>query len=107
MIDLTRAEAAAVAQIIEFNLFESIRNDPDVDNIQWLISVVHAYEKLTAAAAESEKKRRGRKPKLTQAQQIKAIGLRRAGKTPEEIALAIGAPVEDVAPGGDVNDEND
>lgn len=115
MINLTRAEAAAVAQMIEFNLFDSIRNDTEIDNLQWLAAMVHAWEKLDAASREPEEpkkadsgstakdkteddsKRRGRKPAgLTQEQKLKAVGLRRKGMTPTQIAKAIDAPVSAV-----------
>lgn len=110
MINLTRAEAAAVAQMIEFNLFDSIRNDTKIDNMRWLAAMVHAWEKLDAASREPEEpkkadsgstadvsKRGGRKPaELTQEQKLKAVGLRRKGMTPTQIAKAIDAPVSAV-----------
>ena len=46
MSELTKEEAAAVAELIETNLLEVIRNDTDIDNLHWLRTVIHAYEKL-------------------------------------------------------------
>ena len=44
-MELTKDEAYAVANFIDFNLIENIRNK-DCDNIEWLINMIHAYEKL-------------------------------------------------------------
>ena len=46
MNELTKNEAYSVANLIDNALFEQIRNDTDIDSMQWLINVVHAYEKL-------------------------------------------------------------
>ena len=46
MNDLTKDEACAVADLIDCALYERIRNDTDIDSMEWLINVVHAYEKL-------------------------------------------------------------
>jgi len=35
-----------LADIIELYIFKYIRDDEDVDNIEWLISVVDAYKAL-------------------------------------------------------------
>ena len=43
---LTKIEAYAVADLINLTLFETIRNNPEIDNMRWLINLVHAYEKL-------------------------------------------------------------
>lgn len=43
---LTKNEAWSVAEFIDQNLLLSIRNDPDIDSMQWLRNIVHAYEKL-------------------------------------------------------------
>ena len=118
---LTKAEAAAVAQRVEMDLFEAIRNDGELNDMKWLSAMVHAYDKLQGIAneeditiadapteGEPEKKKKGRPPKkdpspapqneqaLTQAQKMKAIGLRRKGKTIEEIAQAVDASIDAV-----------
>lgn len=47
---LTKDEAFAVADFIDGNLFDCIRNDTDIDSVQWLRNVLHAYEKMCAAS---------------------------------------------------------
>ena len=47
-MNITKDEAYAVANIIDFNLIDIIRNDTDIDSIKWLRNVIHAYEKLCA-----------------------------------------------------------
>ena len=47
MIDLTQSQCKNIAEFIEFNIFEVIRNDVDIDNINWLIDMAEAYKKLT------------------------------------------------------------
>lgn len=46
MIELTRQEAYAVADFIDANLYDAIRRDTDIDSMEWLRNVIHAYEKL-------------------------------------------------------------
>ena len=127
MNELTRAEAAAVAQMIEFNIFDSIRNDPGIDNLQWLAAMVHAWEKLDASSREPEEpktedsgsevkdgsKRRGRKPKkvgLTQEQKLRVVLAKRKGKTVEEVAEDLMLPegqVREIYEGGDGQNEKE
>ena len=47
---LTNDEAFAVADFIDGNLFDCIRNDTDIDSMQWLRNVLHAYEKMCVAS---------------------------------------------------------
>lgn len=42
---LTNDEAYAVAEFIDANIFEAIRNDTDWDSFQNLRNLIHAYEK--------------------------------------------------------------
>ncbi len=44
--ELTQDECYAVAELINVNLFDIIRNDTDIDSMRWLRNVVRAYEKL-------------------------------------------------------------
>lgn len=46
MIDLTQSQCKNIAEFIEFNIFEAIRNDVDIDNIEWLVDMAEAYKKL-------------------------------------------------------------
>ena len=50
MIDLTKKEAYAVAEFIDMNIYDNIRNDLDIDSFEWLKNIVHAYEKLCEAS---------------------------------------------------------
>ena len=45
---LTKNEAYSLAEFIDMNLIQFIRNDPDIDSLQWLRNMVHAYEALCA-----------------------------------------------------------
>lgn len=47
---LTKKEAYAVAEFIDVNLFANIRNDTDIDSMEWLKSILHAYEKMCKAS---------------------------------------------------------
>ena len=46
--ELTRNEAYAVAEFIDFNIFAAIRNDMDWDSVGALRNLIHAYEKCCA-----------------------------------------------------------
>lgn len=46
MLELTKDEAYAIANHIDFTLIDTIRNDTDIDSVQWLRNIVHGYEKL-------------------------------------------------------------
>lgn len=45
-MELTKDEAYAVADLISFDLIDRIRQDANIDSMEWLINIVHAYEKL-------------------------------------------------------------
>jgi hypothetical protein len=49
-IELTKAQIKALAENLEFCLFEQIRNDPEIDNINWLIAQCDTYKRLAEAA---------------------------------------------------------
>lgn len=46
MVDLTRSQCENIADFIEFNIFDFIRNDIDIDNMEWLCDMVDAWKKL-------------------------------------------------------------
>ena len=46
MTELTKDEAYVLAEFIDMNFFEFLRNNVDVDSMQWLKNMIHAYEKL-------------------------------------------------------------
>lgn len=45
-IQLTKDEAYAIANHIDFTLIQTIRDDTDIDSLQWLKNMIHGYEKL-------------------------------------------------------------
>lgn len=47
-IELTKGEAFAVAEFIDMNIFDAIRNDTDWDSFQNMRNLIHAYEKCCA-----------------------------------------------------------
>ena len=49
VLEFTEAEARNLADFVEFNLIEVIRADTDIDNIEWVCSMVTAYQKLVEA----------------------------------------------------------
>ena len=46
IIDLTKGEAYAAADIIDTYIFQMIRDDLDIDNMCWLRNILGAYDKL-------------------------------------------------------------
>ena len=46
IIDLTESQCENLCDFIEFNIFDYIRNDTDIDNINWLIDMMETYQKL-------------------------------------------------------------
>ena len=47
---LTKKEAYAVAEFVDCNLFDNIRNDISINSMEWLKNILHAYEKMCAAS---------------------------------------------------------
>ncbi len=47
-LNITKAEAEALCNHIDMTLIQTIRDDTDIDSMNWLRSMVHAYEKLCA-----------------------------------------------------------
>lgn len=50
MINLTESQCKNLSGFIEFNIFDYIRNDVDIDNIDWLVDMMEAYQKLREGA---------------------------------------------------------
>ena len=44
--ELTKSQCRNIADFIEDNLLQVIRNDTCIDNFGWLVDIVSAYEKL-------------------------------------------------------------
>lgn len=45
---LSKDEAYAIAEFIDTNIFDAIRNDIDWDSFRALINLIHGYEKCCA-----------------------------------------------------------
>lgn len=54
MVTLDKSEAYNVAEMIECHIFDQIRADTDIDNIEWLCSMVHVYEKCRQKESKDE-----------------------------------------------------
>ena len=52
MIEITKSEAEVLTDLIELYLFDIIRNDEDIDNINWLAHIISVYEKCKKGGAE-------------------------------------------------------
>ena len=46
IIDLKESQCINLCDFIEFNIFDYIRNDTDIDNIDWLVDMMEIYQKL-------------------------------------------------------------
>ena len=43
-IELTKSQCVSLVEFIEFTLIPSIRNDQDLDNLQYVINICDAYK---------------------------------------------------------------
>lgn len=50
IIDLTESQCRNLCDFIELNIFENIRGDIGIDNIDWLADMMEAYQKLRGGA---------------------------------------------------------
>ena len=46
MIDLTKEQCENMVDLIENCIFDVIRNDTEIDNIQWLVNIVDSYKEM-------------------------------------------------------------
>ena len=46
IIDLKESQCISLCDFIELNIFDYIRNDTDIDNIDWLVDMMEIYQKL-------------------------------------------------------------
>ena len=54
MANLTKAECKILADFIEVNIYNDIRSDTNIDNMQWLVYMVEVYQKLCEEVKEKE-----------------------------------------------------
>lgn len=45
MIEITKEEAESLLDFIEVSFYEVIRNDVDIDNINWAVNIMSLYQK--------------------------------------------------------------
>ena len=55
-VELTKNQCRNVAEFIEMNLLDVIRNDVDIDNVAWLEDMLDAKRALEKAVDEYEKR---------------------------------------------------
>lgn len=51
-IELTANQCRNVSEFIEHNIFDEIRKDVDIDNIEWLRDMLDAHKALLEAAVD-------------------------------------------------------
>ena len=56
IIDLTESQCENLCDFIEFNIFENIRNDTEIENIDWLVDMMEAYQKLKCGKSKAGEK---------------------------------------------------
>lgn len=49
-VRITRSQAFNVAEFIEIHLIDAIRNDPDLDNVEWIADMLEARKAFKEAA---------------------------------------------------------
>ena len=53
-VELSKVQCQVVAEFIEMNILDVIRNDTDIDNIAWLENMLEAKRVLEEAVGEYE-----------------------------------------------------
>lgn len=48
-IELTKGQCESLVEFIEFEFISSLRDDPDIDNLQYVINICDAYKILKEA----------------------------------------------------------
>ena len=51
-VDLTKVQCEALAEFIELNFLDAIRNDPDIDNLEWVKAMMTALDVLNKAVED-------------------------------------------------------
>lgn len=52
MIEITIDEAKVLEEFIDLYFFDAIRRDPDIDNMNWVSTIVHIWEKCKEAGGQ-------------------------------------------------------
>lgn len=53
-ISFTYEELKSIADQIEFSIFDTIRNDSDIDSISWFVSIATGFKKMDDALKDYE-----------------------------------------------------
>ena len=53
-IEITKDEAVALIDLIELNIFDIIRNDENIDGVDWLCNIMAIYKKCKTGEANNE-----------------------------------------------------
>ena len=53
-VELTKSQAINMAEFIEYNIFDVVRNDTDIENINWLLEMCDVYKVLKQVLEECE-----------------------------------------------------
>lgn len=54
MIELTKEEAIALANHLDYYLLQEVRDDPDYDNLDYFIRLCDIYKRCKAATEEED-----------------------------------------------------
>ena len=52
MIEITKDEAEGLMDFIEMNIFEIIRENDEIDSIEWLCNIISVYKKCKESEQE-------------------------------------------------------
>ena len=52
MIKITKEEAESLLDFIELNFFNAIRNDEEIDNLEWAMNIMLVYKKCKEGCTE-------------------------------------------------------
>ena len=53
-IELTKGQCESLMEFIDFTLIPSLRQDPDIDNLQYVINICDAYKVFKEVADNNE-----------------------------------------------------
>lgn len=54
MVELTRSEAESLFEILETHLIEIVRDDEEIDNLNWLYNILVIWKKCRDAATHHD-----------------------------------------------------
>ena len=56
-IFITKDECETLVDLIECNLFTIIREDTDIDSLEWLLNIMHVYERAKSLLEGKEEQK--------------------------------------------------